>query len=414
MRDLAVFITNGRSRRASPWIAVAALCLAIGLKAPAVAQSVAPSETLSRTCLEEARRQERALGIPEGLLTAISLAESGRWDAGAKALRPWPWTLNVDGTGLYFDTMEAARASAMDALRQGITQVDMGCMQVSMAWHARAFTTVTEALTPVENVAYGALYLRQLYDQHGEWSEAVRRYHSGNAERGEAYLRRVLELWQEGPQAGAGDDGAQPRMVTADRRDSLHHQAADRLRVGDHAGALARYGDILARNPDDRTALAGQALALENLDRHRDAAAAWREYLRREPASRHAADRLAMLARAGLPAGEARTALTTALAIAPRSVVLLDALARLELDGGDSLAAGALLGRAAALAPNDAGAQYNAAVTLDRAGRPREAAGFYAAALRAARENPASAAALPLADARARLTWLRGRLGGLP
>ncbi|EKV32240.1 Lytic transglycosylase, catalytic [Caenispirillum salinarum AK4] len=374
---------------------------------PDAAQAVAQG----RTCLEEARRQEQALDIPEGLLTAVALAESGRWDAQAGALRAWPWTLNVDGTGLYFDSMAEARAAAVDALRQGIRQVDMGCMQVSMAWHARAFETVTEALTPIDNVAYGALYLRQLYDRHGEWGEAVRRYHSGDAARGEAYLRRVLDLWQGGAETQADLPG---RMVTADRRDSPHHKAADRLKAGDHAQALGLYRGILERNPDDRTALAGRALALENLDRPREAAAAWTDYLRREPESRQAADRLGMLARAGLPAAEARSVLSRALAVAPRSVTLLDALARLELAAGDAASAAGLLGRAATLAPEDAGAQYNAAVTLDRAGHMREAAGFYEAALRAARKNPAAAAALPLDQARDRLGWLRGRLAGRP
>lgn len=96
-------------------------------------------------------------------------------------------------------------------------------------------------------------------------------------------------------------------------------------------------------------------------------------------------------------------------AIAPHSVILLDALARLELDAGAVATAADLWGRAATLAPEDVVMQYNAAVTFDRAERPRKAAHFYGTALRAARTDP-SAAALPLDDARARLTWLRGKL----
>lgn len=450
---MPVFITSFARRRWASRLAAAGLCLGLGgltgaptlaqtdaaeaatlppptamgaaadpsdaqpMEQPAAASAVpatpgaAEAVAQGRTCLEEARRQEQALGIPEGLLTAVALAESGRWDPQAKALRAWPWTLNVDGEGMYFDTLPEARAAAVDALRRGVRQVDMGCMQVSMAWHARAFETVTEALTPVENVAYGALYLRQLYDAHGEWGEAVRRYHSGDPARGEAYLRRVLDLWQGGAETVADLPG---RMVTADRRESPHHKAADRLKAGDNAVALDIYIGILGRNADDRTALAGKALALEGLDRPREAAAAWRDFLMREPDSRQAADRLGMLARAGLPETEARAVLADALAIAPRSTILLDALARLELEAGAVAVAAALLGRAAALAPGDVGAQYNAAVTLDRAGRLSEAAGFYEAALRAARANPAAAAALPLDDARARLGWLRGRLAGRP
>lgn len=128
--------------------------------------------------------------------------------------------------------------------------------------------TVTEALTPVENVAYGAMYLRQLYDEHGTWGEAVRRYHSGDPARGDAYLRRVLALWQGDAEVVAGMPG---RMVSADHRDSPHHNAATHLKAGNNAVALDIYAGILDRNGDDRTALAGKALALEGLGRPRQA-----------------------------------------------------------------------------------------------------------------------------------------------
>ncbi|GAA0585851.1 transglycosylase SLT domain-containing protein [Caenispirillum bisanense] len=377
------------------------------LPPPDLPADAAP-ETLSlgEQCLAEADRQERALQIPAGLLRAIMLAESGRWDRTAGALRAWPWTLNIAGTGSYHASREEARATAAAALRSGIRQVDIGCMQVSMAWHASGFRTVTEALEPVSNVSYGAMYLRQLYDQHGDWAEAVRRYHSGDAVRGEGYLRRVMRLWRgegEMPSAGGG------RVVTADRRDSPHHKAAAALAGADAAAARTVYAAILERNRDDRTALAGLAIAWERLGQMPEALAAWRDYLGREPGSEQAARRLVQLSLA-LPAVEADAVLSDLVRVAPDNPPLLDALARRRLDGGDAETAAALFARAAALAPEDPALAYNAAVTLDRLDRPRAAIRAYETLLATHGRNPVAAATLPLDAARQRLAWLRTRV----
>lgn len=358
-------------------------------------------------CLAEADRKERELGIPGGLLRAIMLAESGRWDRQAKALRAWPWTLNIGGTGSYHASRDEARIVAANALRSGIRQVDIGCMQVSMAWHAEGFRTVTEALDPVTNVAYGAEYLRQLHQQHGDWSEAVRRYHSGDPGRGESYLRRVVHIWQGGGELGGGTAGA-GRVVTADRRDSPHHKASQALAAGDFATARAVYAGILQRNADDRTALAGLATAYEHLGQAPEALDAWRAYLTREPGSEQAARRLVQLT-LPLPAAEADVVLSDLVRSAPDNPFLLDALARRRLDAGDAETAAALFARAAALAPEDPALAYNAAVTLDRLGRPRAAIRAYETLLGHHGRNPVAQATLPLDAARQRLGWLRGQ-----
>lgn len=405
-----------QAHRRRPFGRASACAVALLLAAAAPARAVdelpagAAPETLAlgERCLAEAARQEQAMEIPAGLLTAIALAESGRWDRQAEALRAWPWTLNVAGDGLYFDTRAEARAAAAAALAAGERQVDIGCMQVSMAWHANGFETVTEALEPVNNVAYGARYLRELYDQHGDWSEAVRRYHSGDAARGEAYLRRVIALWQG---EGSVDGAALDRLVAADRRDSPHHQAADRLRDGDFDGARDLYDRILRRNPDDRTALAGMALAEESAGRTIEALDAWRNYLAREPGSIQAANRVTELLR-GVPGPEAEVLLADLVTVAPGNAHLLDALARRKLAAGDVAGGTALLIQAARLAPDEPVLLYNAAVMLDRLDRPRAAVEAYEAFLTAQTRRPVVDAE-STAGARARLGWLRGR-GGRP
>ena len=54
--------------------------------------------------------------MPAGLLHAIGKVESGRPDAAAGGATAWPWTINAEGQGRYFDTKEAAIA-AVEALR---------------------------------------------------------------------------------------------------------------------------------------------------------------------------------------------------------------------------------------------------------------------------------------------------------
>src|SRR5271170_8011298 len=51
----------------------------------------------SMICGQETARQERLQAVPDHLLHAISLVESGRWDVEHKANLAWPWTVNAEG-----------------------------------------------------------------------------------------------------------------------------------------------------------------------------------------------------------------------------------------------------------------------------------------------------------------------------
>lgn len=144
------------------------------------------------SCIEAAEAASRRHGVPRGVLSAIALAESGTRRAGAFA--PWPWTLNVDGRGLRFDTAGAARDHAREALRQGARAVDLGCFQINFQWHRAAFASLGAMLDPRESADYAARFLRRLFDESGDWLVAVGHYHSrtpGNAAR---YCARVEGL----------------------------------------------------------------------------------------------------------------------------------------------------------------------------------------------------------------------------
>ena len=156
--------------------------------------SIASAQNTGNLCLDAARLAEQAAGLPEKLLVAISLTESGRTDNGTFAA--WPWTVNVSGNGTFLPTREAGVHLAEKSQARGITNIDVGCMQINLEYHGRAFNSVDQAMDPIENTAYAAAFLSELYMRHGSWGKAVAYYHSAKPERAAAYQNRVLTHWQ--------------------------------------------------------------------------------------------------------------------------------------------------------------------------------------------------------------------------
>ncbi len=148
---------------------------------------------------------ERSHGIPAGLLLAVGVVESGR-PAPDGALQPWPWTLNVNGKGRYFQSAAAAHLGLEAALAAGETNIDVGCMQINMRSHPDAFPSTWVALDPGANVGYAARFLARLHDETGSWSQAASYYHSRTPRLAEAYSRRVSVAWgsvaRDGPVPG--------------------------------------------------------------------------------------------------------------------------------------------------------------------------------------------------------------------
>lgn len=123
-------------------------------------------------CTRHIPAAERAYAIPRGILHSVALTESGYlgW--------PWPWTLNIDGKGLRVPTK--ARALALMQTRDGSLHREMavGCMQIFVRFHGGNFESAAQMIDPRTNVWYAARYLRELFDQHGSWTEAVAHYYS--------------------------------------------------------------------------------------------------------------------------------------------------------------------------------------------------------------------------------------------
>lgn len=162
----------------------------LGLILAVLAGTGPAGATATPDCEDLAEQAARTEGVPEGVLSAIARVESGRSVQGV--FRAWPWTLNQAGVGSYHDSEQSALLTLQQILATGHRNVDIGCMQINLRWHAEAFTDLREMLDPVRNTRYAARFLRELHDRFGDWDEAVMRYHSNDPARGQAYADRVL------------------------------------------------------------------------------------------------------------------------------------------------------------------------------------------------------------------------------
>jgi hypothetical protein len=176
------------------------LCIIIACSAaPASSYGAISSDELiehSKECLKHFARQERQQGIPRQLLFAVASTESGRWHDGAGVALPWPWTVNAEGKGYYFANKSEAIAAVVRLRSQGVSSIDVGCMQINLKYHPNAFTSLTQAFDPERNVNYAANFLKNNYDELQSWRSAVAAYHSRNPNLGNNYFALVKKNWR--------------------------------------------------------------------------------------------------------------------------------------------------------------------------------------------------------------------------
>lgn len=163
----------------------------MGLAAGGRARAEAPALDIKEVCTAAILQAERLEGIPDRLLLAVAMAESGRWDKATRQSYAWPWTVTNGGAGSFYKSREEALQRVSDLRAAGQTNIDVGCMQVNLRAHPRAFPDVVTAFDPVANARYAARFLHELFDETGDWSKAVAYYHSRTPERGSAYRDRV-------------------------------------------------------------------------------------------------------------------------------------------------------------------------------------------------------------------------------
>ena len=220
------------------WTAALALAGMMAMPGPVAADDA------SHLCSAAADRAARETGVPRALLRAVMTAESGRGDLGG-GLRPWPWALNVEGQGHWPATEDAALAMVDGFLREGRNSIDIGCFQINLRWHGRAFNSAAEMIDPDRNAAYAAEFLLDLYRETGSWREAAGAYHSRDPARAEAYVARLKSVHAALAAAGPAVEGALPREPS--RADATPVAFSLRGSRGPIIAARSARGPLLGR-----------------------------------------------------------------------------------------------------------------------------------------------------------------------
>ncbi|MCA3450242.1 MAG: transglycosylase SLT domain-containing protein [Rhodobacter sp.] len=149
-------------------------------------------------------------GVPQTVLQAIALAESGRNRGGHQ--RPWPWTVNFGGDGTWYDSSGEARRAVAAYQAEGGTNFDIGCFQINHRWHAGAFPDVAAMFDPTANALYAAQFLLGLFAETGSWPDAAAAYHSRTPEHADRYRARFNQLHD-----GLDTGGQMPLLAGATR-----------------------------------------------------------------------------------------------------------------------------------------------------------------------------------------------------
>lgn len=124
-------------------------------------------------CLAAARRAEQIHGLPNGLMVAIALSESGLH----------AHALNIGGRAYFPESPGEARA--MLAAAPARASVMAGCVQVNARVHARLTDWPLDAERSAD---WAGGILRRWYSETGSWTTALARWHGGSP----ASTRRVL------------------------------------------------------------------------------------------------------------------------------------------------------------------------------------------------------------------------------
>lgn len=183
--------------------------VALAGQGPARGAAVLPPIDPAALCERAVAAAEIPARLPPRLLAAISVTESGRLDPVNGERRAWPWTINAQGEGSFFETRQDAIAAVRALQARGVQSIDVGCMQVNLMYHPQAFASLDEAFDPHANAAYAARFLNALYAEHKDWGQAIAGYHSETPALGDAYRVLVLARWH-GPATTAAPQPESP------------------------------------------------------------------------------------------------------------------------------------------------------------------------------------------------------------
>ncbi len=175
-----------------PGLLLPALLLpAMSLPASATPPLASPAQ-LCEAAIDTSERAER---LPDRMMGAIAVVETGRPDPASGTLRPWPWTINAEGQVFFFASQQQAIAAVRALQARGVRSIDVGCMQINLMFHPNAFNSLEQAFDPGANARFAARFLNALHAADRDWPEAIAAYHSETPALGAAYRQLVLARW---------------------------------------------------------------------------------------------------------------------------------------------------------------------------------------------------------------------------
>ncbi|WP_439143255.1 lytic transglycosylase domain-containing protein [Planktotalea sp.] len=174
--------------------------------------TAALSASPSDECLRSIRYASHETGVPASLLLAISRVETGRSVGGV--VKPWPWAINVRGTGEWLATKEALLEHALAQISKGETRFDVGCFQLNYRWHGDSFASLDEMISPKSNALYAAKFLKSLYLEFGDWTKAAGSYHSRTDELAAIYKAKLAQHYESSQITAPTLTPAQRKVVT--------------------------------------------------------------------------------------------------------------------------------------------------------------------------------------------------------
>ncbi len=201
--------------------------LAAGLAFASAAWADDASNDPLHACDRAAVRAEAEWHLPAGLLSAIGVVESGRLGLGSALPVAWPWSINADGRGAYLSSKAAAIAAVRALQQAGRQAIDIGCFQVDLLYHPRAFATLEAAFDPGANARAAARILALGRFNGGSWDTAIALYHSASPVRGAVYLRQVQAAWPWARTRGMAADDAYAVLLSPAARQVRVVTAAD-------------------------------------------------------------------------------------------------------------------------------------------------------------------------------------------
>lgn len=128
---------------------------------------------------------EQQYNIPQGLLHSIAQVES----------QVNPYAINVEGRAIISSSKVAALKTIERHRSLGVTNIDIGVMQINYRWHGKEFRSVEEMLEVNNNIEYAAKLLTSLYKEHGSWHKATRLYHSATPKYHKQYSKKIITAW---------------------------------------------------------------------------------------------------------------------------------------------------------------------------------------------------------------------------